>query len=189
MMQKRRGGDVDQIDVIAPQQRVHVLHVRDPESPCNGLGSGPMRASHRNPPDPWDLRKVLQGIQPEAPGTDDPQPDLALTHRYAPRVRDSTGPTDTLTAEGPRIGDDPSFTTKAARLAWSSASWHRNANHSSLPPMVCRCSIRSGRSWSTRTSRIVRKCTTNDIGQRYLDVRGIIVDVERLESVPAGATA
>jgi tRNA A-37 threonylcarbamoyl transferase component Bud32 len=38
-------------------------------------------------------------------------------------------------------------------------------------------------------SRIVRKCTTNDIEQRYPDVRAIIVDVERLESVPADATA
>jgi serine/threonine protein kinase len=38
-------------------------------------------------------------------------------------------------------------------------------------------------------NRIVRKCTTDDIGQRYPDVRAIIVDVERLESVPADATA
>jgi tRNA A-37 threonylcarbamoyl transferase component Bud32 len=38
-------------------------------------------------------------------------------------------------------------------------------------------------------SRIVQKCTTNDIGQRYPNVRAIIVDVERLESVPADATA
>lgn len=38
-------------------------------------------------------------------------------------------------------------------------------------------------------SRIVRKCTTNDIGQRYPNVRAIIVDVDRLESVPADATA
>ena len=39
------------------------------------------------------------------------------------------------------------------------------------------------------TSWIIRKCTTNDIGQRYPNVRAIIVDVERLESVPVDATA
>ena len=38
-------------------------------------------------------------------------------------------------------------------------------------------------------SRIVQKCTTNNIGQRYPDVRAIIVNVERLESVPSDATA
>lgn len=38
-------------------------------------------------------------------------------------------------------------------------------------------------------SRIVRKCTTNDLGQRYPDVRAIIADVERLESIPGDATA
>lgn len=37
--------------------------------------------------------------------------------------------------------------------------------------------------------RIVRKCTTNDIGQRYPNVRAIIIDVERLESTPGDATA
>ncbi|WP_199191770.1 protein kinase family protein [Amycolatopsis sp. CA-126428] len=38
-------------------------------------------------------------------------------------------------------------------------------------------------------SRIVQKCTTNDIGQRYPDARTIILDVERMESLPADATA
>ena len=38
-------------------------------------------------------------------------------------------------------------------------------------------------------SRIVQKCTANDIGQRYPNVRAIIMDVEQLESVPAEATA
>lgn len=37
--------------------------------------------------------------------------------------------------------------------------------------------------------RIIRKCTTNDIGQRYPNVRAIIIDVERLESAPGDATA
>jgi tRNA A-37 threonylcarbamoyl transferase component Bud32 len=38
-------------------------------------------------------------------------------------------------------------------------------------------------------SRIVQKCTTNDIEQRYPKVHAIIMDVERLESIPANATA
>ncbi|NMH91438.1 protein kinase family protein [Pseudonocardia bannensis] len=38
-------------------------------------------------------------------------------------------------------------------------------------------------------SRIVRKCTTNEVEQRYPDAHSIIVDVERLESAPAEATA
>jgi hypothetical protein len=33
-----------------------------------------MLASHRDQPDPWDLRKVLQGIQPEAPAPMIPSP-------------------------------------------------------------------------------------------------------------------
>lgn len=38
-------------------------------------------------------------------------------------------------------------------------------------------------------SRIVLKCTANHIDQRYSDARAIIIDVERLESVPGDATA
>jgi hypothetical protein len=38
------------------------------------------------------------------------------------------------------------------------------------------------------TSRIAQKCTANNIEQRYPNVRAIIVDVERLESVPTGTT-
>lgn len=38
-------------------------------------------------------------------------------------------------------------------------------------------------------SQIVRKCTTNDIGQRYSDVRATIMDVERLKSTPTDTTA
>ena len=37
--------------------------------------------------------------------------------------------------------------------------------------------------------RIVHKCTTNDIGERYQEVRAIIVDVERLDSAPTDTTA
>jgi tRNA A-37 threonylcarbamoyl transferase component Bud32 len=37
--------------------------------------------------------------------------------------------------------------------------------------------------------RIVRTCTTHEIGQRYPNVRAIIIDVERLESAPVDATA
>lgn len=40
----------------------------------------------------------------------------------------------------------------------------------------------------SETSRIVQKCTANDIEQRYQNVRAIIADVERLESVPTGTT-
>jgi tRNA A-37 threonylcarbamoyl transferase component Bud32 len=39
------------------------------------------------------------------------------------------------------------------------------------------------------TGLIIHKCTTHDLGQRYPDVRAIIVDVERLQSVPADVTA
>src|SRR5882724_9081374 len=59
-----------------------------------------MCAGHRDQSDAWDLRKVLQGIQPEAPGTDDSQSDLALTHRYAPRVGDFDRSDRYATAEG-----------------------------------------------------------------------------------------
>lgn len=38
-------------------------------------------------------------------------------------------------------------------------------------------------------SRIVQRCTAHETGHRYSDVRAIIVDVERLESIPADATA
>jgi eukaryotic-like serine/threonine-protein kinase len=38
-------------------------------------------------------------------------------------------------------------------------------------------------------SLIIQRCTTHDVGQRYRDVRAIIVDVERLEATPADATA
>jgi tRNA A-37 threonylcarbamoyl transferase component Bud32 len=38
-------------------------------------------------------------------------------------------------------------------------------------------------------SRIVRKCTANDIPQRYPDVRSIIADVEQLDAAPTGAPA
>jgi len=38
-------------------------------------------------------------------------------------------------------------------------------------------------------SRIIQKCTTNNLEQRYPDVRAIIMDVEPLGSVPVDATA
>lgn len=40
-----------------------------------------------------------------------------------------------------------------------------------------------------RVSRIIQQCTTQRLEQRYRDVRAIIVDVEKLESVPVDAAS
>jgi len=78
----RNGGsrDVDEIDVVAPEERVDGFDVRDAEPPGRGLGRRAVRAGHRHQAHARDLSELLEGVEAEATGTDNAETDRVLAH-------------------------------------------------------------------------------------------------------------
>ena len=83
MVEKRRRGDVDQVDVVAGQELVDLLDVGDAEPPRGGVGGLPVRARHAGQLHARHLGELLEGIEPETPAADHAQSDLALIHDHS----------------------------------------------------------------------------------------------------------
>ena len=80
VVQERRGGDVDEVDVVAPEERVDVFDVRDPEPRGRGQRRRAVGAGHRHQADARDLGELLEGEQAEAAGTDHAETYRVLAH-------------------------------------------------------------------------------------------------------------
>ena len=81
IVKKGRSGDVHEVDVVAPQERVDILDIGDPEPRGRGLGRRPVGAGHAEELDALDLREVLEGVQAEASAPDHAETDPCATHR------------------------------------------------------------------------------------------------------------
>ena len=83
IVQKRRGGDVDQVDVVAGQELVDVFDVGNAEPPRGGQGRLSMRSRHSGQLHARHLGKLLKGIEPEAAAADHAQSDFVLIHAHS----------------------------------------------------------------------------------------------------------
>ena len=81
VVQERRRGDVDEIDVVARQHRADVLDVGDAEPLRRGMRGRPVRAGHARERHPRHLGELLEGVEPEAAAPDHPQTDFTVVHQ------------------------------------------------------------------------------------------------------------
>ncbi len=80
MMEKRGRCDIDQVNVVAGQEFVHILDVGNSEPLRGRVGGLTMRAGHARQLDTGHLGKLLQGIEAETTAANDPETDFALIH-------------------------------------------------------------------------------------------------------------
>ena len=73
VMQKRRRGDVDQVDVVAVEQRFDFLDVGHAEAAGGGQRCLAMRSRHGDGLHAGQLGEMLHGKQPEPAAADDAQ--------------------------------------------------------------------------------------------------------------------
>ena len=83
IVEKRRGGDVDQVNVVAGQELVDVLDVGNAESPRGGQSRLAMRSGHSGQLHARHLGELLEGVEPEAATADHAQPDFSWIHHQS----------------------------------------------------------------------------------------------------------
>ena len=72
VVEERRGGDVDEVHVVAAEQRIDFVDVLDPEPRGRGQRRGPVGAGHADQRHPRHLGELLEGEQPEPAAADHP---------------------------------------------------------------------------------------------------------------------
>ena len=94
VVEERGRGEINEVHVLAPEERVDVLDVVDAEPSRRGECRRPMRPGHRSEFDPRDLDELLEREQPEPPAADDSQSDrLRVVHESRPRSTLAPGST------------------------------------------------------------------------------------------------
>ncbi len=83
IVQERRRGDVDQVDVIAGQELVDVFDVGNAEPPRGGQGRLSMRSRHSGQLHARHLGKLLKGVEPKTPAADHAEPDFSRIHGHS----------------------------------------------------------------------------------------------------------
>ena len=73
VVEERRGGDVDHVQVVAAEELAEVVDVLDPEPGGRGQRRGPVGAGHADELDPGHLRELLEREQAEPAAADHAQ--------------------------------------------------------------------------------------------------------------------
>ena len=80
MVEERRCGDIDQVDVVASQQLVDLLDVGNAEPRAAAIGRLSVSARHAGQLHPGHLGELLERIETETTAADHAHPDFCLTH-------------------------------------------------------------------------------------------------------------
>ena len=81
VVQERRRGDVDEIDVVASQHLPTSSMSGMPNRCGRGIGGLPVRPGHARQRHARDLGELLEGIEPETSAADHSQADSTVVHR------------------------------------------------------------------------------------------------------------
>ena len=79
-MQKRRRGDVDQVDVVALHQLFDALDFMDIKPPSRRKRCRPMRPGHPHQRDTGNLCEMLQREEPKSTAADHAESKIRIIH-------------------------------------------------------------------------------------------------------------